>query len=40
MMIKVKYQLKEFPNSTLVKFFKTEEQVKIFKSKNPHYIFD
>ena len=40
MMIKVKYQLKEYPNSTLFKFFKTEEQVKIFKSENPHYIFE
>jgi len=39
-MIKVKYQLKEFPNSTLFKFFKTEEQVEIFKSQNPHYIFE
>jgi len=40
MMIKVKYQLREFPNSTLFKFFKTEEQVEMFKSQNPHYIFE
>ena len=39
-MIKVKYQLKEFPNTVLFKFFKTEKQVDIFKSKNPHYIFE
>ena len=38
-MIKVKYQLKEYPNTTLFKFFKTEEDVEMFKSKNPHYIF-
>jgi len=39
-MIKVKYQLKEFPNSILFKFFKTKEQVETFKSQNPHYIFE
>jgi len=39
-MIKVKYQLKEFPNSTLFKFFKTKEQVETFKSQNPYYIFE
>ena len=40
MMIKVKYHLKEFPNSTLSKFFKTKEQVEIFKYENAHYIFE
>ena len=39
-MIKVKYQLKENSNATLFKFFKTEEQVEMFKSQNPHYIFE
>ena len=39
-MIKVKYQLKECSNSTLFKFFKTEEQVETFKFQNPHYIFE
>jgi hypothetical protein len=39
-MIKIKYQLKEYPNATLFKFFKTEEQVEIFKSQNSHYIFE
>jgi hypothetical protein len=39
-MIKVKYQFKEFPNTILFKFFKTEEQVEIFKSQNQHYIFE
>ena len=39
-MIKVNYSLKEFPNTTLFKFFKTEAQVESFKSQNPHYIFE
>jgi len=39
-MIKVKYQLKEYPSTILLKFFKTEEQVEMFKSQNPHYIFE
>jgi len=39
-MIKVKYQLKEHSNVKLFKFFKTKEQVEMFKSHNPHYIFD
>jgi hypothetical protein len=38
-MIKVKYQLKEQPNAVLFKFFKTKEQVEIFKSQHPHYEF-
>jgi len=40
MMIKVKYQLKEYPNVSLFKLFKTEQQVEMFKSQNPHYIFE
>jgi len=39
-MIKVKYQLKGKPNTTLFKFFKTEAQVESFKSQNSHYIFE
>jgi len=39
-MIKVKYQLKEHLDVKLFKFFKTEAQVKSFKSQNPHYIFE
>jgi len=39
-MIKVKYQLKEYPDVKLFKFFKTEEQIESFKSQNPDYIFD
>ena len=39
-MIKLKYQLKEFPNTVLFKYFKTEEQVEIFKSQHPHYEFE
>jgi hypothetical protein len=38
-MIKLKYQLKEFPSTTLFKFFKTEEQVEMFKSQHPDYVF-
>ena len=38
-MIKVTYQYKEH-GQKLFKFFKTKEQVKSFKSQNPHYIFD
>jgi len=38
-MIKVKYHLKEFPNTILFKFFKTEESIYIFKSQNPDYVF-
>ena len=38
-MIKVKYQLKGH-SIILFKFFKTEEQVEMFKSQNPHYIFE
>jgi len=39
MMIKVNYCLKEFPNTTLFKFFKTEEAVETFKSQHPDYVF-
>ena len=39
-MIKLKYQLKEFSNTVLFKFFKTKEQVEIFKSQHPHYKFE
>jgi len=39
-MIKVKYQLKEHLNMILFKFFKTEKHVEMFKSQNPHYIFE
>ena len=38
-MIKLKYYLKEFPNATLFKFFKTEEAVEMFKSQHPDYVF-
>ena len=39
-MIEVKYRFKEHPNTILYKFFETEEQVEIFKSQKPHYIFE
>jgi hypothetical protein len=39
-MIIVKYQLKEHPNTKLFKFFRTAEQVEIFKSQNTHFIFE
>ena len=38
-MIKLKYQLKEFPNTVLFKYFKTEEAVEMFKSQHPDYVF-
>ncbi len=38
-MIKVKYYLEECPNSILFKFFRTNEQVEIFKSQHPDYVF-
>ena len=39
-MIEVRYRLKGYLNATLFKFFKTEKQVEMFKSQNPHYIFE
>ena len=39
-MIKVKYHIKEFPNSILYKLFKTKEQAESFKLQNSHYIFE
>ena len=39
-MIKVKYRLKEYPNTILFKFFKTEDCAEMFKYHNPHYIFE
>ena len=39
MMIKLNYYIKEFPNTTLFKFFKTEEAVEMFKSQHPDYVF-
>jgi hypothetical protein len=38
-MIRVNYSFKEFPNTILFKFFKTEEAVEIFKSQHPDYVF-
>ena len=38
-MIKLNYYIKEFPNTTLFKFLKTEEAVEMFKSQNPYYVF-
>ena len=38
-MIKLNYYIKEFPSTTLFKFFKTEEEVEMFKSQNPEYVF-
>jgi hypothetical protein len=38
-MIRVKYYYKEYPNTTLSVFLKTEEQVKDFKSKHPNYVY-
>ena len=38
-LIKVKYQFKDHSNSTLFKFFKTQEEVNAFRLKNPNYVF-
>ena len=38
-MIRVKYYYKEYPNTTLSVFLKTEEQVKDFKAKHPNYVY-
>ena len=38
-MIKLNYYIKEFPNTTLFKFFKTEEAVEMFKSQHSDYVF-
>jgi hypothetical protein len=38
-MIKLNYYIKEFPNTTLFKFFRTEEAVEMFKSQNQDYVF-
>ena len=38
-MIKLNYYIKEFPNTTLFKFFKTEDEVEMFKSQHPDYVF-
>ena len=38
-MIKLNYYFKEFPNTTLFKFFKTEEAVEMFKSQHSDYVF-
>jgi len=38
-LIKVKYQFKEHQNAVLCKFFKTKEQVNLFKEQHPNYIY-
>ena len=38
-MIKVKFQYENFSNTVLIKFFKTKEQVDVFKSQHPDYKF-
>jgi len=38
-MIRLNYYIKEFPNVTLFKFFKTEDAVEMFKSQHPDYVF-
>ena len=39
-MIKVNYYIEGFSNSKLFKFFKTKDQVEMFKSQNSNYIFE
>ena len=38
-MIKLNYYIKEFPNTRLFKFFRTEDAVEMFKFQNPNYVF-
>jgi hypothetical protein len=38
-LIEVKYQFKEYQNSVLRKFFKSQEQVNLFKEQHPDYIY-
>lgn len=38
-LIRVKYYFKEYPNTTLSVFFKTQEQADAFKSKHPDYVY-
>ena len=38
-LIKVKYQFKENQNVVLFKFFKTKEQVNLFKKQHLDYIY-
>ena len=38
-LIEVKYQYAEFLNAVLRKFFKTQEQLNIFKQQHSDYIY-
>jgi hypothetical protein len=38
-LIEVKYQYAKFPNVVLRKFFKTQEQINIFKQQHSDYIY-
>jgi hypothetical protein len=38
-LIRVKYYYKEYPNTTLSVFLKTQEQVEAFKAKHPDYVY-
>lgn len=38
-LIQVKYYFKEYPNTALSVFLKTEEQVDAFKAKHPDYVY-
>jgi len=38
-LIRVEYYFKEYPNTTLSIFLKTQEQVDAYKSKHPNYVY-
>jgi hypothetical protein len=38
-LIKIKYYFKEYPNSSLSRYFETYEQSEDFKSKHPNYVY-
>jgi len=38
-LIEVKYLFKQHENAVLTKFFKTQEQVNLFKQQNPNYVY-
>ena len=38
-LIRVKYYFKEYPNTTLSVFLKTQEQADAFRTKHPDYVY-
>ena len=38
-LIKIKYYFKDYPNTTLSVFLKTQEQADAFRAKHPDYVY-